>query len=216
MVRSENELDRHNSMSNYRVKKPISKVVAKKPVNGMDILELYDRMNMNNIILSFKGDITTGLMSSVLQIMEDKLNNYDEKPRIRKKVYNVLVECLQNLYHHVDPVPDSIGRIRNGDSSAIFMIGLEEDRYKIITGNYVRSDRIPELKERLEYINSKDHDDLRTLYKEVLNNEERSDKGGGGLGMIDIARKTGGKLSYDITAINEQYAFFTLNINVEQ
>ena len=27
-------------------------------------------------------------------------------PRLRKKVYNVLVESLQNLYHHVDKVPE--------------------------------------------------------------------------------------------------------------
>ena len=30
----------------------------------------------------------------------------NEQPKLRKKVYNVLVESLQNLYHHVDRVPD--------------------------------------------------------------------------------------------------------------
>ena len=29
----------------------------------------------------------------------------NEQSRLRKKVYNVLVESLQNLYHHVDKVP---------------------------------------------------------------------------------------------------------------
>ena len=41
-------------------------------------------------------------------------------------------------------------------------------------------------------------------------------KGGGGLGMIDIARKTGKKLNYDFAPLNDEYTFFSLNINVEE
>ena len=190
-------------------------MLTQRPVSGIDIYELYDRMNMNNILLSFKGDITTELMTSILQIMEDRLDAYKESPKTRKKVYNVMVECLQNLYHHIDSVPRNLGEIEDQDRSAIFMIGLDESGYRIITGNYVQSDRVEGLKRQLEDINSRDSVALRELYKEILNNDERSQKGGSGLGMVDIARKTGQKLDYDLTPINSEYTFFTLNINVE-
>jgi len=190
-------------------------VSTQKPVSGTDIFKLYDGMNMNNVLLSFKGDITTELMSSILQIMEERLDTFQETPRTRKKVYNVMVECLQNLYHHVDSVPIHVGDIEDRDRSAIFIIGLDEGGYRILTGNYVQTDRVDNLKKQLEEINSKEADGLRELYKEILNNDERSGKGGGGLGMVDIARKTGHKLAYDFTVINSEYTFFTLNINVE-
>lgn len=195
--------------------KPTTAVLTQKPVSGIDIYELYDRMNINNILLSFKGDITTELMSSILQIMEQRLDTSHETPRTRKKVYNVMVECLQNLYHHVDPVPKKVGEIENDDKSAIFMIGLDESGYRIITGNYVQSNRATDLKDKLEDINSREPEGLRDLYKEILNNDQRTGKGGSGLGMVDIARKTGQKLGYDFTPINKEYTFFTLNINVE-
>ncbi|MDZ7634443.1 MAG: hypothetical protein U5L72_08415 [Bacteroidales bacterium] len=35
-----------------------------------------------------------------LYLVEGKLLIIREAPRLRKKVYNVLVESLQNLYHH--------------------------------------------------------------------------------------------------------------------
>jgi hypothetical protein len=41
-------------------------------------------------------------------------------------------------------------------------------------------------------------------------------KGGGGLGMIDIARKTGEKLEYDFLEIDNKVSFFTLIIKVTQ
>ena len=74
----------------------------------IDAFNIYNKMDKNNILLSFKGDITSELLTSILQIMESKLDNLQEEPKIKKKVYNVLVECLQNLYHHLDAEP--VGR----------------------------------------------------------------------------------------------------------
>jgi hypothetical protein len=179
----------------------------------LDIYGFYDKMEQNNIMLSFKGDITSDLLTSILQIMEAKMDNIQEEPKIKKKVYNVLVECLQNLYHHMDDVsPDSDDKIR----SAIFMIGKMENSYNIITGNYIKNENIARLKELLDSINKLSKEELKEYYKEVLNNGEMSLKGGGGLGMIDIARKTGGKLNFEFTPVDEKYSFFSLNINISQ
>lgn len=191
-------------------------IIARKPINGLDVYELYNRMQDSNIMLSFKGDITAELMTSILQIMEGRLDNLNETPKIRKKVYNVMVECLQNLYHHNDAIPINLGEVEDEDRSAIFMIGLSEEGYDITSGNYIQSDRVTGLKEKLEKINSLEPDDLKRFYKDVLNSEGRSEKGGGGLGMIDIARKTNRKLDYDFVSINDEYSFFSLNVTIEQ
>jgi hypothetical protein len=182
---------------------------------AMNIYDLYHRMESNKVVLSFKGDVTSELMSSILQIIEQRMDDMNEAPRLRKKVYNVLVECLQNLYHHIDEVPSETAK-NGADRSAIFMVSLNPKGYSITTGNYILSDRKPKFEERLDRINSLDRDELKQLYKDVLNSDGRSDKGGGGLGMIDIARKTGNKLNYDFAPLNDEYSFFSLNINVEE
>lgn len=165
-------------------------------------------------MLSFKGDITSELMTSILQIMESRLENMGEDPKVKKKVYNVLVECLQNLYHHIDEEPAIKDPFAGTSKSAIFMIGISPTGYTIMTGNYIRTDKVSGLEERLDKINSLDADALKALYKEVLNNDIVSEKGGGGLGMIDIARKTGQKLDYAFSQVNSEYSFFSLNIKV--
>ncbi len=176
----------------------------------LDIYDFYDKMERNHILLSFKGDITPELLTSILEIMESKLENLQEEPKIKKKVYNVLVECLQNLYHHMDEVDLSTDKSR----SAIFMIGKTENRYTIITGNYIRVENVQGLDERLKEINTLSQDQLKEYYKKVLSNGEMSAKGGGGLGMIDIARKTGEKLSYSFMPIDDKHSFFSLNIKI--
>lgn len=183
----------------------------------VDIYDFYDTMERNKIMLSFKGDITSELLTSILQIMESKLDNLQEEPKIKKKVYNVLVECLQNLYHHMDEImPGDVANNNDPARSAIFMIGKSENQYTIITGNYIRNENVQGLGKRLDEINKLSKEELKDYYKAVLNNGEMSQKGGGGLGMIDIARKTGEKLDYNFMSVDDRYSFFSLNIKITQ
>ncbi len=180
----------------------------------LDIFGFYDKMEESNILLSFKGEITSDLLTSILQIMESKLENFAEKSKTKKKVYHVLVECLQNLYHHVDEiaaVDDKTKRAR----TAIFMIGKDDSNYNIMTGNYILSKNIEALTAKMDKVNSLSVDELKVLYKEILNNDQYSEKGGGGLGLVDMARKTGQKLGYNFKEIDDDYSFFSLDIKVK-
>lgn len=180
----------------------------------ISLYEFYEKMESNNIMLSFKGEVTSELLTSILQIMETKMENMDESPKIRKKVYNILVECLQNLYHHIDA--DDLTTKERHENNALFMIGKKDDQYSIMTGNYMLSANVDALKSKLERINAMTKEELKEYYKEVLNNGEMSAKGGGGLGMIDIARKSGEKLDYQFQKVDDKYSFFSLNVKVSQ
>lgn len=185
------------------------------PKSMIDTYELYSMMEKHNIMLSFQGGVSSELLTSILQIMESKLDQVDDPPKIKKKVFNVLVECLQNLYHHIDEIPlDPESNINT--RSAIFMIGRETDYYLISTGNFILNNNVDTLKNKIDKVNGMDKEELKEYYKAVLNNGEMSNKGGGGLGMIDIARKSGQKLNYKFTKIDETSSFFSLNIKVTQ
>ena len=166
-----------------------------------NIHDFYNKMEKGNIMLSFKGEVTSDLLTSILQIMESKMETLEEPPKIKKKVYNILVECLQNLYHHLD---DDDFKTKINEKSALFMIRKVEGEYSIMTGNFIASENVEMMKGRLDRINEMDKDQLKLYYKEVLNNGEMSAKGGGGLGMIDIARKSGKKLEYDFDYIDNE------------
>ena len=109
---------------------------------------------------------------------------------------------------------DKVIQANGCDKSAIFMIGHNGNGYSIMTGNYIMNNQIPDFQNLLKRINSLNPDELKALYKDILSNDELSEKGGGGLGMIDIARKTGQKLDFEFNEISNEYSFFSLNIKV--
>ena len=97
----------------------------------------------------------------------------------------------------------------------LIMISARKRFYSLQTGNYIPADKTKEIQKRLDDINSIDQDELRKLYKRVLAEQEFSDKGTGGLGFIDIARKTGGqKLRYKFQPVTDKVSYFTFQIRL--
>ncbi len=174
-------------------------------------------MERDDVLIAFKGSITSELLTSILQIMETKMEDLHEAPRTKKKVFNVLVECLQNLYHHIDDfeVQGSAEEVSE-KKSAIFSISRTVESYNIVTGNFVSNENVTNLTNKINKINDLSRDELKAYYKQVLNNGEISEKGGGGLGFIDIAKKSGEKLVYNLREIDESYSFFTLTVKISQ
>ncbi len=177
------------------------------------IYDLYDNLERNNIMLSFKGEFTPELLTSILNIIENKLDYIEKDQRVRKRVFNVLVECLQNLYHHneIHMTDDTLG---NEEKTGIVMIAKNISGFSIFTGNLMMNEGVVALKDKLETINSMGKDELKEIYKSVLNNGEMSDKGGCGLGLMDIARRSGQKLDYGFIPFDNKHSFFSLNVNI--
>jgi hypothetical protein len=175
-------------------------------------------MNQGEVVVAYKGPIDTDIIANTLGLVEAKLEHTDIQNNIRKKLYNVLVESLQNLYHHVDmPLSNGTNSIKDDDTASnfgIFILNQQSDGFRIATGNFIHNDKIESIKEKIDKINSLSGEELKDFYKFVLNNQKFSEKGGGGLGLIDMARKTGNKLEYNFFKFNNDFHFFNLNVNI--
>jgi len=182
---------------------------------SFNVQDYFDELNSGNVVLSFKGSITSDMINNVLDSVELKLTEVDEDPKIRKKMYNVLVESLQNLYHHIEDLPDEF-RKEVDNKFGVLVIVKENSGYKITTGNFIASDKIKYLKDKIDKINSLSREELKDMYKFILNHQKLSSKGGGGLGLVDIARKTGNKLNYMFQNVNNDYYFFNLDITISE
>lgn len=174
------------------------------------IYNLHRTMLSQKLILVYQGDFTQETTKSILAMAERNLDSSGEESSIKRKVFNVMVEALQNIVKHSDELID--GEIRS--HAAIFLIGKEANRYSIMTGNPIRKANVEKLTQSLTHINSLDKDGLKELYKNIIKNTTISEKGGAGLGFVDMARKSGEKLEFAFPEMNSEYCFFCLKVNV--
>ncbi|MGB3618613.1 MAG: SiaB family protein kinase [Catalinimonas sp.] len=179
------------------------------PTSMRYVFDLHKAMVSKSLILAYEGEFTQEITKSVLSMAERNMDSLGEESSIKRKVFNVMVECLQNIAKHGDEFEEAT--LRN---SAIFMIGKDGEGYIISSGNPIAADKVDDLRAKLEEINELDKDGLKALYKDIIKNGSLSDKGGAGLGFVDMARKSGNKLDFAFESIDDQHAFFMLQTRI--
>jgi len=169
------------------------------------IYDLHNEMRSKNLVLLYEGEFSQEITKSVLEMAERNMNYFGEKENTKRKVFNIMVECLQNICKHSDD-PKNLKHSRTG----IFIIGRKNGEYIISSGNYIDNKKIDSLKSRLDQINSLDKVGLKLRYKEILAESKKTKTHLIGLGLLDIARKSGHKLEYDFGKVDEDVSYFAL------
>lgn len=175
-------------------------------INNIEVEKWYKDLIKDNCLLSYKGEITPDVITSLIEKLENVFNSNENLEDLRKITIHVFIESIQNLFHHALKISNK--------NFGMFVVSYFENAININTGNYILKDRIQVLTDRINQINSLSKDELKALYKLILNNDEFSEKGGGGLGLIDVSRKTGTKLEYKFLNINENIYFYILKIKI--
>jgi len=178
------------------------------------IFDLHRTMMSQKLILVYEGDFTQETTKSILAMAERNLDASGEESSIKRKVFNVMVEALQNIVKHSSERGMKPGSLVS--SNAIFMISKEDNRYSVMTGNPILKTEVERLTQNLNDLNKKDKEGLKEMYKDIIKNTQISEKGGAGLGFVDMARKSGEKVEFQFPESDEDYAFSCFKVNVSR
>ncbi len=170
------------------------------------VLTLFKAMQKDNLGYVYRGRFTQDITDNILALTENKLEKEEQSSKIKKRVYSILVECLQNITRHQDDA-----KVDLPDNNGLFVIQKHDEKYFITTGNLVLNSNIDYIKNLIETINSLEKEELKEYYKMVLEDGSLSSKGGAGLGLIDMARKSGNKLLYQFRPVDDNSSFFYLH-----
>jgi hypothetical protein len=178
--------------------------------HGEDVTQLERLMGENNIYLLWSGHISPDVGKEVLSFTETKLAEEDVEANLKKRVFSILVEILENVAKY------SPGReAEEKFGMPVAMIRLTGKEYTLTTGNLILNSKVDHLKEKLDTINTYDKVGLKELFRKSLSGQTISSDSTGNMGLIDMARKSGSKLVYQFENINETFAYYTLTVKVE-
>ncbi len=169
-------------------------------------LEFNRLMAEDGIMLVYRDTITEDTVQQLLEISENRMNHLGEEKKLRKRVFNVLIECLQNVVNH--------GYDDGDGKQGIILVKREPDAIVIKTGNLILKTDIPTFEERVHEVNQLDPDELREVYNDRLTHAEFSEKGGAGLGLLDMYRKSGHPIDHLIHPVSDEVSFLSITVKV--
>jgi len=187
---------------------PVSKKIdpAPEPVESpiSNAIELNDILKRNNILMAYQGDFRQNSILPLLNMIDKNLNIKKAENAINKNLFHILVEMLQNVMNH--------GYMTEDKREGIFSIGMTDQKYNICAANYIRNEKVAELKAKLERFISMTMNDLKEEYKSILKGGQKTPDGGAGLGFIDIMRASTQQLRFEFVELDEIKTLFYLNV----
>lgn len=169
------------------------------------VYEFYKSLVDHEFTLAYEGEMNHQLMKAFTNLTIGKMSRQSETALVQKKVYHVMVECLQNISKHAFHTETESGKELN---HGILLVTNTSKAYHVTTGNVIEKGKIDSLIEFLNRLNEMDRPGLDELYKKQLKEGTLSMKGGAGLGFIDIKRKTGKNLEFHFLPLDDTHSFF--------
>ena len=175
-----------------------------------NIYYIHERMADTGILLVYKGDLNGMVLDSLLANAKNQLSKMNADLKIRKKIYSIMVECLENInrYNANQKEPEA------NQYHPLFIWGENKTGFYIKCGNMINSSDVPPLMERLEGMKNLNKAELKEKYRNTILKSKVNRGTGAGLVIIDMAIKSDNQMSYDFKSIEPNTSFFTLNINV--
>lgn len=172
----------------------------------------FEQFIEDNFCLLYDGNFNDDITDKIIGLSEYNFEHQDDFNKAKKRVSFLMAECFQNIIRHGGKInEDKSGNIDAGFFLTRNIVG----RYFITSGNLIKNENVAELKTQLDKINNLDKESLRALYVDVLANKGFSEKGGAGLGLIEIARKSGQKIEFVFDDFQDNYSIFYNQITLQ-
>jgi len=172
----------------------------------------FEQFIEDNFCLLYDGNFNDDITDKIIDLSEYNFEHNDDFNKSKKRVSFLLAECFQNIIRHGGAIDEN----KSGNIDAGFFLTRNiVGRYFITSGNLVHNKNVPKLKKQLDTINELDKESLHTLYVDVLANKDFSEKGGAGLGLIEIARKSRQKIKFIFDDFDADYSIFYNQITLQ-
>lgn len=164
------------------------------------------------VYIDYRGVVLYETIGNLIIKLKENMFEHKVRQSTFKKVLMIMIEALENTFKYGDHYQNETELIE--DYSPRIKIFSKDGTYQIECANPIQKIDVPILKRKLEHINSLDKQGLKEEYKRIITNGQFSEKGGAGLGIIEMAKISDGALNYSFEPINERFEFYVLQIRI--
>ncbi len=156
-------------------------------------------------------DFSEQTIDRIISDLEIKIA--DTPKKLRKRIFQITVELIQNIYRHSNVAPPEIAE--NYKKFGFYILSkISNFAYKITVGNFVKEQIKQYLETYLNTIKTLNQNELKEYYYQILNNKSFTTQGGGGLGFIEIAKKSNSNFDFKFIKYNLDLYLFIYNVTI--
>ncbi len=177
------------------------------------VYSFYKQMQVNSVILSFKGAVSQDLLSRLAGSLKKK--SLKDDPNIGRRIFSIFIELSQNVHLHSAEKSYSLAEDRP-IGVGFLLVSEAEDCYWVSSSNLVKKEKVEHINNRCVHINSLDEESLKAFYKEQRRAPQRTDSPGANIGLIEMVRKSNNPLDVQFFDMDNDTSIITLTVKLNK
>lgn len=157
------------------------------------------------VIMEHRGIVDEADVVRLVALAEDHSRSHKDPGAVTKRLLNVLLEAIDNLNRH---------GMRIMSDATFALLVRDATGYRLATGNAVPCAVGAVLAERVSILNMMGPDDLKAHHLKLLSGQAWTARGGAGLGLLKLARKSATPLEMACDRLGPFTSFFTLELRI--
>jgi hypothetical protein len=162
-------------------------------MHSAQLIRLFEALADEQLALLYGGGFPDAHTAELITLGEEVLGGPGAEKGLRSRTGFVMVEAYQNVLRHAIPAQPEEAAGHN-----TFMFLHRPQCTEVVTVNTVDEAEVPTLQRALERLHGLGLDELKALFLQALQGGERTKRGGAGLGLIEMARRTGNALHHTL------------------
>lgn len=174
------------------------------------VLALYEAFPGDRLTFLYSGKFHDEHTARLINLGEEYLEREGADRNMKSKLGFVMVEAYQNIVRHRAPAQEGT----HGAGRSLFLLRSTLDQHEVTAINAVLGSAVAPLTASLERLRALDAQQMKEVFLRGLQSEQRTERGGAGLGLIEMARRSAHPLRYAFAPMDEAHRLFALHVLV--
>jgi hypothetical protein len=161
--------------------------------------------------LNYAGPVNRRIIDHLLKELKNSKDYLHLNKTTAKRIYSLIVEILENISRH--SIKETTSEKR---AQPFISAGKSGEKIVIEAGNPVSNEITEKLTAIIELVNYIDNHELNGLYEDKISRKAKQNGDGAGLGFILMRLKSGNKIDYSFSPVDENTSVFKIQITVNK
>ncbi len=171
---------------------------------------LYLALRADQAFFAYSGAFHDEHTGRLIALGEAAASN--GKTAARGRLAFIMVEAYQNILRHRAVLPPQVER---GEGRSLFLLRCGADGQQVVVAvNPVKKSDVTGLRSALHKLHGMDPSQLKNLFLSGLQHTADQPRRGAGLGLIEMARRSGSDLGYTLRGLGPEHELFILAVRL--
>jgi hypothetical protein len=164
---------------------------------------IEEKEEISDFLFVYSGNLNQDVIATAVKLIERKLKMQDYAAGLITRAKIITTEILQNITRHQLPDPQML---------PYYFLASSENGLIIFAGNVISDTGKEYMEQKLDLFKSYDASQMRTIYLNALSKSVVNENGNAGLGLLDIAYRSGQKYDYAFEQLSSSGYAFDFNV----